>query len=115
MDSSGGGSVIGNIIAVFNGITFAGISIFLRLQKDGDPALSMYFGNANPIIAALACLIFGACEALGARVQLVGIPSQFVLMLPYIITVVVLVIAMASAARKERRLKSAKRYITVGR
>lgn len=76
---------------------------------------AMYFGNANPIIAALACLIFGACEALGARVQLVGIPSQFVLMLPYIFTVVVLVIAMASAARKERRLKSAKRYITVGR
>lgn len=45
LDSNSGGSLKGNIIAVFNGITFAGISIFLRLQKNGDPALSMYLGN----------------------------------------------------------------------
>ena len=71
---------------------------------------AMHFGAANPVVASLACLIFGACDALGSRVQLVGIPSQFVLMLPYIITVGVLVVAMASFARKERRIKSAKHY-----
>ena len=32
LDDSGGGTMVGNIIAVFNGITFAGISTFLRLQ-----------------------------------------------------------------------------------
>ena len=57
LDSSGGGSVIGNIIAVFNGITFAGISIFLRLQKDGDPALSMYFGNAISAVVGLPFMV----------------------------------------------------------
>ena len=45
LDSNSGGSLRGNIIAIFNGITFAGISIFLRLQKNGDPARSMYLGN----------------------------------------------------------------------
>ena len=45
LDSTGSGSMLGNVIAIFNGVTFAGISIFLRLQKDGDPALSMYWGN----------------------------------------------------------------------
>ena len=45
LDSNSGGSLKGNIVSIFNGITFAGISIFLRLQKDGNPALSMYLGN----------------------------------------------------------------------
>ncbi len=32
-DEAGGGSTAGKIIAVFNGISFAGISIFLRLER----------------------------------------------------------------------------------
>lgn len=44
-DSEGGGTLVGNIIAIFNGISFAGISIFLRLQKNSIPLLSMFFGN----------------------------------------------------------------------
>jgi drug/metabolite transporter (DMT)-like permease len=46
LDSSGSGSLLGNVIAIFNGISFAGVSIFLRLQKNGDPMISMYLGNA---------------------------------------------------------------------
>lgn len=45
MDQAGGGSTVGNVVAVFNGVTFAGISIFLRLQKNGNPVMSMYLGN----------------------------------------------------------------------
>jgi len=45
MDSAAGGSVFGKTVAVFNGITFAGMSIFLRFQKDGNPVMSMYLGN----------------------------------------------------------------------
>lgn len=45
VDESSGGSMAGRIIAVLNGISFAGISIFLRLQKDGNPVMSMYLGN----------------------------------------------------------------------
>lgn len=55
IDSDGGGTILGNFIAVFNGITFAGISIFLRLQKNGNPFLSMYIGN---ILASLIGIPF---------------------------------------------------------
>ena len=53
LDSNSGGSLKGNIVSIFNGITFAGISIFLRLQKDGKPALSMYLGNVISAVAGL--------------------------------------------------------------
>ena len=53
LDSNSGGSLKGNIVSIFNGITFAGISIFLRLKKDGNPALSMYLGNVISAVAGL--------------------------------------------------------------
>ena len=53
LDSNSGGTLKGNIVSIFNGITFAGISIFLRLQKDGNPALSMYLGNVISAVAGL--------------------------------------------------------------
>lgn len=53
LDSNSGGSLKGNIVSIFNGITFAGISIFLWLQKDGNPALSMYLGNVISAVAGL--------------------------------------------------------------
>ena len=53
LDSNSGGSLKGNIVSIFNGITFAGISIFLRLQKDGNPALSMFLGNVISAVAGL--------------------------------------------------------------
>ena len=53
LDSNSGGSLKGNIVSIFYGITFAGISIFLRLQKDGNPALSMYLGNVISAVAGL--------------------------------------------------------------
>ena len=53
LDSNSGGSLQGTIVSIFNGITFAGISIFLRLQKDGNPALSMYLGNVISAVAGL--------------------------------------------------------------
>ena len=53
LDSNSGGSLKGNIVSIFNGITFAGISIFLRLQKDGNPALSMSLGNGISAVAGL--------------------------------------------------------------
>lgn len=53
LDEAGGGTPLGNFIAVFNGITFAGICIFLHLQKNGTPILSMYLGNVLSVIIGL--------------------------------------------------------------
>ena len=57
LDETGGGTPIGNLIAVFNGVTFAGISIFLRLQKDGNPVMSMYLGNLLSALIGLPIIL----------------------------------------------------------
>lgn len=51
-------------------------------------------GGWDPIRTMLACVLFGAADALQMRMQITGsvIPTQFLQMLPYIITVVVLTI-----------------------
>ncbi|MGQ0765799.1 MAG: ABC transporter permease [Gemmatimonadota bacterium] len=50
---------------------------------------AVIFGNWNPRAAGLACLLFAAAETL--QIQLQGlqlIPSQFVEMIPYVLTVI---------------------------
>jgi simple sugar transport system permease protein len=52
---------------------------------------AMIFGKWNPLGALGACLFFGYADALQMRLQEIGIPTQFVQMLPYILTMVALV------------------------
>ena len=52
---------------------------------------AIIFGKWNPIWAGLACLLFAAAETL--QIQLQGshaIPSQFVEMIPYVLTIIAL-------------------------
>ena len=52
---------------------------------------AVIFGRWDPVRAALACLLFAAAESL--QIQLQGsqaIPSQFVEMIPYVLTIVAL-------------------------
>lgn len=67
---------------------------------------AMYFGGAHPVYTALGCLIFGLSDSIGARVQAYGVPSQFVLLMPYVITVAVLAISMASKKSSDKKKKS---------
>lgn len=67
---------------------------------------AMFFGGANPILAWLGCLLFGFTDSVGARLQSYGWPSQFVLMLPYIITIAVLAVSMWRKSVKERKQRS---------
>lgn len=64
---------------------------------------AMFFGGANPILAWVGALLFGFVDTLGGRLQAIGWPSQFVLMLPYIITIVVLSISMWQVKQKKKR------------
>jgi simple sugar transport system permease protein len=53
---------------------------------------AVIFGRWDPLRAGLACLLFAAAEALQIRLQgLDVIPSQFVSMIPYLLTLVALV------------------------
>jgi simple sugar transport system permease protein len=52
---------------------------------------AVIFGRWNPLRAGLACLLFAAAEALQIRLQVANaLPSQFVAMIPYVLTVVAL-------------------------
>jgi general nucleoside transport system permease protein len=47
------------------------------------------FGRWNPLKAALAALVFGACDALQLSLQIFGtnVPPQLLLALPYVVTI----------------------------
>jgi general nucleoside transport system permease protein len=51
---------------------------------------SMIVGKRRPWSAALACLLFGGAEALQMRISGTLLPTQFLQMLPYVVTLVVL-------------------------
>src|SRR5687767_11914316 len=52
---------------------------------------AVIFGRWDPVRAGIACLLFAAAEALQIQLQTVqAIPSQFVSMIPYILTIVAL-------------------------
>lgn len=68
---------------------------------------AMYFGGANPVLTAIGCLLFGFSDSVGARLQAYGIPSQFVLMMPYLVTVTVLSISMIAKLSASTKRQSA--------
>ncbi len=51
---------------------------------------AMIVGKWNPLGAAAACLLFGFAESLEIQLQGAGLPTQFIQMIPYIATIVVL-------------------------
>ncbi|MCC2820627.1 ABC transporter permease [Enterocloster sp. OA13] len=67
---------------------------------------AMNFGAMNPILVWMGTLIFGFIDSVGARLQSYGLPSQFILMLPYVFTITVLVLAMWRKGIKDEKAKS---------
>ena len=51
---------------------------------------AMIVGKWRPLGAALACLIFGFAESLTLQFQESAIPTQFIQMIPYVVTIIVL-------------------------
>lgn len=68
---------------------------------------AMYFGGANPLLTAVGCLLFGFADSIGARLQAYGFPAQFVLMMPYLVTILVLAISMAVKLNANKKKESA--------
>lgn len=60
---------------------------------------AVVFGKWNPLGATLACLLFAFSESLGARLEAhkVGVPSELLSTLPYVLTIVALVGAVGRA------------------
>ncbi len=61
---------------------------------------AVIFGRWNPILASLAALLFGTAQALALRFQAFGvaIPSQFLIMLPYALSLIGIIIFRGRAS-----------------
>lgn len=69
-------------------------SLFTRNMTAGRGFIALaalIFGKWDPLGTLLACLLFGLAEAVAIRMQgTVNIPNQFIQIVPYVLTVVVL-------------------------
>ncbi len=65
---------------------------------------AIFVGRARPLGVAIGCLAFGAASAIADQLQLQHLPSNLMLMLPYAVTVVVLLgRPLWQASRRSRR------------
>ena len=63
--------------------------------------------GGSPIGAMLCALIFGVADAVSNQLQLTNAPADLVLMMPYIVTIVVLVLlSVIKHSRANRRMKA---------
>ncbi len=67
---------------------------------------AMFFGGADPVKTALGCLVFGFSDSVGARLQPQGVPSQIVLLMPYVVTIIVLAISMFTRYESNKKRQS---------
>ena len=69
-------------------------SLFTRNMSAGRGFIALaalIFGKWRPVQTMLACLLFGFAEAVAIQMQgVVKIPVQFITMIPYVLTIVVL-------------------------
>lgn len=72
----------------------------MSAQRGFIAMAAIIFGRAHPIKTLIAALMFGFFDALGIRLQGVGIPSQFTQMIPYLGTIVVLFVVAKNQLRK---------------
>lgn len=89
--------VLSGVLAGMGGafLSLAATGVFLDNMTAGRGYIALailILGRRQPVGILAAALLFGAADALQLRVQLlpVGVPFQFLLMLPYLLTIVVL-------------------------
>lgn len=95
----------GGMIAGFGGayFTLGSVGAFNENMTAGRGFIglaAMIFGRWHPVGALAAALVFGFAESLQIRLSIldVGIPSEFLLMAPYLVTIIV-VAGVVGAAR----------------
>jgi simple sugar transport system permease protein len=92
-----GAVAISSGLAAFGGATLslAATGVFLDGMTAGRGYIALailILGRRHPLGVLGAALLFGAADALQLRAQILptGLPFQFLLMLPYVLTIVVL-------------------------
>lgn len=98
------------LCGVFCGFAGAHLSLgYLTMFSEGMSAsrgfiafACVIFGMANPPKVFLAALLFGFLNALGLRLQSVGVPSNLTSMTPYIVTVIMMIYVVVSLDKKKK-------------
>jgi ABC-type uncharacterized transport system permease subunit len=90
------GVLISGVLAALGGayLSIGQNSLFTRNMTAGRGYIALaalIFGKWNPAGALIACLFFGCAEAVAIRMPgVVDIPNQFIQLIPYVLTMVVL-------------------------
>lgn len=87
-------------------LTLVQLGVFMENVTSGRGYIALavvIFGRRHPIGVFLAALLFGAADAFQFRLQAIGIqlPSQYLTMLPYVVTLVVLLFSAKGSSDPE--------------
>lgn len=104
------GLVVCGLFASLAGVELAlgGLSTFSEGISNGRGFIALaacLFGRLSPLGTAVASVLFGAAAATGIRAQVIGfdaVPRPFVLMVPYVLTIIALVIGTRVQNRIDR-------------
>jgi simple sugar transport system permease protein len=99
--------VLSGVLAGLGGVymSMGYLTFFQRDMTTGRGFIALatpYLGGGNPIGTALASLVFGLFDAIRTRVGSLEIPSQLPPMIPYIATIMALVIYALQAQLRRR-------------
>ncbi len=102
--------MISGIFSGFGGayLTIGGSSMFTENISAGKGFLALaaiMVGDGNPLKTALACLAFGYTQALSVTLQSIGLPSQVVISVPYLITIVIMFVSAVVVKYRYRLAK----------
>jgi len=82
-------------------LSLSGLSMFTEEMSAGKGWIALavvFFASGKPPLVLLASLLFGYADSLGIRLEAFNIPSQIIYMVPYILTLLMLL----SMAKKQK-------------
>lgn len=101
------GLLVSGLLCAFGGmfLSLSYLTLFSENMTAGRGWLALAainFGRMKPVPSLIACLIFGLADALAVRLQQFGLPSQAVLLLPYLMTIIVLFVSAVIAEQRKK-------------
>lgn len=102
---------IGGVLASLGGIfmSMGYLPLFIRDMVSGRGFIGIAANNLGggiPLFTLISALLFGSANAIGNVMQISGIPSEFMQMLPYLVTIFALI--FVGGFKRESKLKLAK-------
>jgi len=99
--------IFGGAMAGIGGayLSLASVPMWVEQMSGGRGWITLalvIFARWNPGLAPLGAYLFGGADALQLRIQAVGtaVPAFFLIMMPYIITIVILVLAQRGGGKR---------------